>query len=50
MLWSGLVADQSRQEVHIQCIRELNKKIHHDDRVNASLLSVDDGINLVFKK
>lgn len=50
MLWSGAVADPSDQSESTVAIRALNKKIHGDDRVDISLITVADGIMLARKK
>ena len=50
MLWSGAVADEGNQETSTIKIRELNDIIHQDNRVEASLLPIGDGINIVRKK
>ena len=50
MLWGGSVADPERQEDSTVAIRNLNKKVHTDDRVYCSLLKLGDGTNIVFKK
>ena len=50
MLWGGSVADPERQEDSTVAIRNLNKKIHTDDRIYCSLLKLGDGTNIVFKK
>lgn len=49
-LWLGKVADQSIQDIATQTIRKLNQKLHHDARVDLSLLPFVDGITLVCKK
>lgn len=50
MLWKGGVADPENQQPSTVSIRQLNEIIHHDNRVQASLLPVGDGINIVRKK
>lgn len=50
VLWSGRVADNSNQEADTVAIRALNKKLHHDDRVDISMLPVADGLTLVRKR
>jgi len=46
MLWSGKVADPGNQEENTVVIRDLNRKIRDDARVDSVLLSVGDGIML----
>lgn len=50
MLWRGAVADPTDQESITKAIRALNAKIHSDSRVEASLLTVSDGMMLVQKR
>jgi predicted O-methyltransferase YrrM len=49
MLWYGKVADESVQDADTVALRALNAKLHRDERVDASLLPVGDGMNLVVK-
>ena len=48
-LWSGAVADTSRQDPETCAIRALNELVHVDDRVQMSLLPVADGLTLARK-
>ena len=48
-LWSGAVADTSRQDPETCAIRALNDLVHADDRVQISLLPVADGLTLARK-
>ncbi|CAA0125651.1 Putative O-methyltransferase/MSMEI_4947 [BD1-7 clade bacterium] len=53
MLLFGEVLEGSvdvRDEASVAAIRALNKKIHADERVDLSLLSIADGISLVRKR
>lgn len=50
MLWSGNVAVETIDDVDTVALRELNKKLHHDERVDISLLPVADGITLAVKR
>lgn len=49
VLWSGKVADPSIQDNNTVVLRELNKKIHVDQRVTLSMLPIGDGLTLVRK-
>jgi predicted O-methyltransferase YrrM len=49
MLWSGRVADASQHDADTDAIRALNAKIHSDSRVDASLLTIGDGVMLARK-
>lgn len=48
-LWGGDVADIRVQDEDTCAIRELNKKLLHDRRVDMTLLPVADGLTLVRK-
>ena len=50
MLWSGKVADASVHDADTDAISALNAKIHADRRVDASLLTVGDGVMLARKR
>ena len=50
MLWSGRVADPDHHDTDTDAIRALNAKIDADARVDASLLTVGDGVMLVRKR
>jgi predicted O-methyltransferase YrrM len=48
-LWSGKVIDPTDQTADTLAIRALNEKIHGDDRVDATLLPIGDGLTLALK-
>ncbi len=50
VFWSGAVADKNNQDRKTNIIRELNAKIHKDDRVTISMLPIGDGLTLARKK
>ncbi|EDZ90440.1 O-methyltransferase [Francisella tularensis] len=50
VLWSGRVADKSNNEVNTLVIRQLNNLIHDDKRVDACIIPIGDGINLLRKR
>jgi predicted O-methyltransferase YrrM len=49
-LWSGAVADPSKQDADTRAIRELNAKIADDPRVSSSLVPIGDGLLLARKR
>ena len=50
VLWSGAVADDSKQEADTQALRKLNDFIAKDSRVEAVMLGIADGLTIVRKK
>lgn len=50
VLWSGAVADPTQTDADTQALRALNIKISNDARVDASLLTIGDGVMLVRKR
>ena len=50
MLWHGDVADNSKTDALTNTIRDLNKKIQGDERVEFSLLPLSDGLSFIRKK
>ena len=50
MLWSGKVADANVHDADTDAIRALNAKIHADNRVDATLLTLGDGVVLARKR
>ena len=50
MLWHGDVADENTNDSQTNTIRNLNKKIQKDERVNFSLLPLSDGLSFIRKK
>jgi predicted O-methyltransferase YrrM len=50
MLWHGDVADEDNNDSQTKTIRDLNKKIQQDERVNFSLLPLSDGLSFIRKK
>ncbi len=50
VLWNGKVADGSVDDPDTAAIRQLNEKIHNDDRVDLSLVPVGDGLTLCRKR
>jgi len=50
MLWSGKVADANAHDADTDAIRALNAKIHADQRVDATLITLGDGVMLARKR
>jgi predicted O-methyltransferase YrrM len=50
VLWGGSVADAERQDDDTRAIRELNRKIHEDARVDAVMLPLGDGLTLARRR
>ena len=50
MLWSGKVADPAVHDPDTDALRALNAKIRDDDRVDACLLTVGDGVMVARKR
>jgi caffeoyl-CoA O-methyltransferase len=48
-LWSGRVADPNEKDANTQAIRALNDHVLADSRVENVLLSVRDGMNLIWR-
>jgi caffeoyl-CoA O-methyltransferase len=49
-LWSGKVADDSITDDDTVALRNLNAKIHADERVECSLLPLGDGLMMALKR
>lgn len=49
-LWDGKVADPAVDDADTRALRALNDKLHHDERVDLSMLPVGDGLTLVRKR
>lgn len=50
VLWKGRVADESVADPDTCAIRAINKLIYQDDRVNASIIPIGDGVTLARKR
>jgi predicted O-methyltransferase YrrM len=48
-LWDGAVADPDNRETDTLAIREFNKRLYKDDRVELSLVPIGDGLSLLRK-
>jgi caffeoyl-CoA O-methyltransferase len=50
VLWGGKVADPNEQDNRTTKIRQLNEKLHQDERIFLSLVPIGDGLTLVIKR
>lgn len=50
VLWDGSVIDPKDQDASTVAIREFNKKVHADERVDISLVPIGDGLMLARKR
>ena len=50
VFWSGRILDKNNQEKSTSSIRKLNKKILNDQRVSVSMLPLNDGVTLIWKR
>ena len=49
-LWGGAVSDPAKQDADTQTLRELNDRLHKDERVSISLVPIGDGLTLARKR
>jgi predicted O-methyltransferase YrrM len=49
-LWSGEVADPTRNDADTKALRAFNDHVHHDERVDLSLVPIGDGLTLLRKR
>ncbi len=50
VLWYGKVADPAVTDSRTEILRQLNRSIHEDDRVEISMLPIGDGLTIARKK
>jgi predicted O-methyltransferase YrrM len=50
VLWSGDVADETKNDEDTRAIRQLNEHVYRDERVDISLLPIGDGLTLARRK
>ncbi len=49
-LWSGQVIDPDDTTADTQALRDFNRKLHEDERVDLSLVPIGDGLTLAMKR
>ncbi len=49
-LWGGAIADPNDQDAETLVLRELNDRLHKDERVSISLVPIGDGLTLARKR
>ncbi len=50
VLWSGKVADAREQEPDTVALRAINRMIYQDERVDASIIPIGDGMTIARKR
>ena len=50
VLWAGAVIDAEKHDANTEAIRQFNRLIHEDSRVDISLVPIGDGLTLARKK
>lgn len=50
VLWGGAIINTERQDADTKALRELNRALHKDDRIDVSMVAIGDGLTLARKR
>ncbi len=50
VLWNGKVADDTAHDADTVAIRDLNARLHNDDRIELAMLPLGDGLTIAVKR
>ncbi|MEO0536311.1 MAG: class I SAM-dependent methyltransferase [Cyanobacteria bacterium P01_A01_bin.123] len=50
VIWGGAVADPEKTDPDTVALKELNQTLHHDQRIELSMLPIADGLTLALKR
>lgn len=50
VLWHGALLDESAQDSETRALRDFNPRLHHDERVELSLIPYADGLTFAVKR
>jgi len=50
VFWGGSVADQSQSDASVEAIRRVTRQVHSDERVDAVIVPVGDGLMIARKR
>ena len=50
VLWGGEIINTERQDADTKALRELNRALHKDDRIDVSMVAIGDGLTLARKR